>query len=177
MYKIRELQREDLKAINDWRNDSELIDNLGAPFRYINIDVENKWYENYLNNRNTSVRCAILKEDVIIGLVSLVSIDHLNQSGELHIMIGNRMRQNQGAGTFALTEMIKHAFYNLNLRRLELSVLETNEKAWHLYEKIGFVYEGIRRQAKYKNGVFLNVRFYGLLKEDFENKNNHGTKN
>lgn len=170
MYKIRELQREDLQIINKWRNDSDLIANLGAPFRYINSDVENRWYENYLNNRNTSVRCAILKQDEIIGLVSLVSIDQLNQSGELHIMIGNRMWQNQGAGTFGLTEMIKHAFYNLNLRRLELSVLETNERACHLYEKLGFVYEGLKRQAKYKNGSFVNVRFYGLLKEDFNNK-------
>ncbi len=170
MYKIRELQREDLKIINEWRNDSDLIANLGTPFRYINSDVENKWYENYLNNRNTSVRCAILKEDTIIGLVSLVSIDSLNQSGELHIMIGNHMQQNQGAGTFALSKMIKHAFYNLNLRRLELSVLETNERARHLYEKLGFVCEGIRRQARYKNGVFVNVHLYGLLKEDFENR-------
>ncbi len=60
MYKLRELRREDMVKINQWRNDHELIDHLGAPFRYINLDVDYKWYDNYLLNRSTTIRCAIV---------------------------------------------------------------------------------------------------------------------
>ena len=40
MFKLRELEESDLEIINKWRNKHSLIDNLGAPFRYINLDVE-----------------------------------------------------------------------------------------------------------------------------------------
>ena len=45
MYKLRELERKDLKKINSWRNDEEIIALLGAPYRFINQEVDEKWYE------------------------------------------------------------------------------------------------------------------------------------
>lgn len=48
MYKLRELERKDLEQINKWRNDPELIELLGAPYRFINLEVDTKWYENYM---------------------------------------------------------------------------------------------------------------------------------
>jgi len=168
MYCLRELERKDLSAINKWRNDPELIEQLGAPFRYINQDVDVKWFENYMNNRNNAVRCAIVNKatDDILGLVSLVSIDHLNQSAELHIMIGDKANQGKGVGTFAVNEMLKHAFSNLNLQRVELSVLEGNTRARHLYEKCGFVCEGCKRNARFKNGKFVDLYIYSVLREN-----------
>ena len=47
-----------------------------------------------------------------IGLISLVSIDYMNQSAELHIMIGDTNNQGKGAGTFAVRAMLEHAFNN-----------------------------------------------------------------
>lgn len=169
MFKLRELLREDMQVINTWRNDPELIACLGAPFRYINMDVDNNWYDNYLKNRMTAVRCAIVKREncELIGLVSLVGIDHLNQSAEFHIMIGNAEQQGKGAGTFATKEMLNHAFNNLNLRRVELTVLDSNTRAQHLYEKIGFVREGTKRVSKFKNGTFVDMHMYAILREEF----------
>ena len=40
MYKLRELERKDLKKINSWRNDEEIISLLGAPYRFINQEVD-----------------------------------------------------------------------------------------------------------------------------------------
>ena len=130
MLKLRKLNENDLSIINTWRNDKDLIDNLGAPFRFIEPGVDKRWYENYMNSRNVAVRCAIVDEnDKILGLVSLTSIDQLNQSAEFHIMIGCSENQGRGIGTFAVNEMLKHAFYNLNLHRVELTALENNEQA------------------------------------------------
>lgn len=56
MYHLRELERKDLKTINCWRNDPELIAVLGAPFRYINLDVDENWFDGYMSNRGTQVR-------------------------------------------------------------------------------------------------------------------------
>lgn len=165
MYHLRELKRSDLKTINQWRNMPELISNLGAPFRYINLQVDEQWFESYMQNRSHAVRCAITDDrDNIIGLVSLLKIDHLNQNAELHIMIGDTGERNKGAGTFAVQEIITHGFKNLNLQRIELNVLESNEIARHVYEKTGFVCEGRKRRALYKNSEFVDVLIYAILK-------------
>ena len=107
-------------------------------------------------------------DDVILGVISLVSIDAVNRSAELHIMIGDDANCNKGMGTFAIKQMLNHAFNNLNIQRVELSVLETNERAIHVYEKIGFVKEGVKRRAKYKGGQFKNMHIYSMLKHEYK---------
>ena len=172
MFKLREIQKSDLEIINKWRNDNSLIDNLGSPFRYINIDVDYEWYEHYLKNRNNNVRCAIVSindEKKILGVVSITNIDFVNRCAEFHIMIGDKENRGKGLGYFATLEMLNHAFCNLNLNRVELGVLETNLIAQKLYEKVGFKKEGIKRNAIYKNGGFLNLIMMAILKDEFMN--------
>ena len=129
-YCLREIKRKDIEIINVWRNNKDLIDFLGAPYRYINEDVDYAWYDNYISQRKTTVRCAIIEEgnDEILGLVSLTDIDYLNQSAEFHIMIGDKANQGVGIGNFAVNMMVQHAFFNMNLQRVELSVLADNKR-------------------------------------------------
>lgn len=169
MYRLRELERKDMEEINHWRNDPELVALLGAPFRFINSDVDNRWYENYMGNRGNTIRCAITEEesDEILGLVSLVSIDYLNQSAEFHLMVGEQRNRGKGVGTFAIQAMLHHAFANMNLQRVELTVVEGNKAAIRLYEKTGFIYEGRKRMAKYKNGKFVDMLVYAVIRSEY----------
>ena len=75
MYRLRELERQDMTIINSWRNNPEIINQLGAPFRYINQDVDDEWFSNYMRNRNAAVRCVVLADEKVIRLVSLTNID------------------------------------------------------------------------------------------------------
>ena len=167
MVRLREIEKSDLKIINSWRNKPELIENLGAPFRYINYQVDENWYFSYMNNRSTTVRCAIVDDsNIIIGMISLLSINHLNQTAELHIMIGDSKNQGKGIGKFAVKEILNHGFNNLNLNRIQLGVLSYNYRAIKLYEKCGFKLEGKKRQAVYKNGKFVDMFLYSILKRE-----------
>lgn len=171
MYRLRELEQKDIQIINSWRANKEFIDCLGAPFRYINKEVDQKWYDNYMANRDKNIRCSIVNEnDHIIGLISLTNIDRINQSAIFHIMIGNSDNREKGVGYFATNEMLKHAFFDMNFNRIELTVLESNKRAINLYDKIGFKREGIKRDAVYKNGVYANMILMAILKKDYNNK-------
>lgn len=170
MYKLREIKKEDLEKINNWRNDNELINYLGAPFRYINLEVDCRWYDNYMQNRDKNLRCTIIEtsdENNILGLVSLTNIDFINRSAEFHIMVGDKNNRGKGIGYFSTTEILKHAFSNMNLNRIELGVIESNYRAIKLYKKIGFKHEGIKRESTYKNGKFVNMIIMSILKEEF----------
>lgn len=167
MLKLREIEIEDMSTINEWRNDESLISSLGAPFRFINIDVDKEWYESYLKSRFNTVRCVIVdtdKQEEILGLISLTDINNINQSATLHLMIGEEKNRKKGIGTFSIKKMLEHAFYNLNLRRVELSVLSTNQRAISLYTRMGFNKEGIKKQAVYKNGCFVDIDIMAILK-------------
>lgn len=100
----------------------------------------------------------------------LLNIDSISLSADLHIMIGKTENQGKGIGTFAVKALIEHAFYDLNLRRLQLEVLKYNTIALNLYKKIGFVEEGIKRKAVYKNGEYVDELIMALLKEDYSAK-------
>jgi len=43
------------------------------------------------------------------------------------------------------------------LVRVELTVFTDNERAIHLYEKFGFVKEGVKRLAAIRNGKYEDV--------------------
>lgn len=52
-----------------------------------------------------------------------------------------------------------------------LTVLEDNIPAIKQYEKSGFVYEGIHREAVYENGIYLNMKIISILKSEFRSAN------
>lgn len=122
-----------------------------------------------MSNLGNQVRCVIVEDnkDDILGLVSLVSVNQMSQSAELHIMIGDKENQGKGIGSFAVKEMLNHAFFNMNLNRVELTVIENNKRAIHLYEKNGFVYEGRKRKLRYKGGKYMSMLIYDVLRNDF----------
>jgi UDP-4-amino-4,6-dideoxy-N-acetyl-beta-L-altrosamine N-acetyltransferase len=168
VYKLRELESRDLAEINSWRNEPELISHLGAPFRFINLKVDEEWFENYMRSRSTNVRCSVVDEnDVLYGLINLTNIDQLNQCAVLHLMIGRIEHRGKGIGTFAVREMLDHAFNNLNLHRIELECLATNPISAKLYEKCGFKKEGTRRKAVFKQGEYTDMYIYSILKEEY----------
>ncbi|MBR4624946.1 MAG: GNAT family N-acetyltransferase [Alphaproteobacteria bacterium] len=164
MYKLRELERKDIAVINQWRNDEEIIETLGAPFRFINKEVDEKWFESYMQSRTNTIRCAIVTEDCdnILGLVTLADINYINRSATLHLIVGESA-QNKGVGTFAVQEICHHAFFNYGLHRIELNVLASNQRAIHVYEKCGFIREGLKKEAVFKNGLYVDMAIYALI--------------
>lgn len=168
MIYLREITYSDLNIINIWRNDKDTIDLLGANFRYINIETDSEWMNQYQKNREHQVRCAICDDDKMIGMISIVNIDYINRKAELHLMIGDQDSRGKGYGTKVMKMMINHAFYNLNLNKLYLTTLETNEGAKKLYSKVGFKIDGILRDEVYKNGKYINCLIMSILKDDYE---------
>lgn len=137
----------------------------GGGFHFSNYEVDVKWFENYINNRAHNVRLAILEDEMIIGCVYLLNIDFINQSGELGILIGEEKNRNRGIGKFAIDAMVKHAFDDLNLQRIQLEVLRTNSRAISCYKKCGFEEEGIKHHSVYKNGEWNDVILMAKIKQ------------
>lgn len=84
-------------------------------------------------------------------------------------MIGNEENRGKGIGTFAISTIVNHAFL-ISI----LEVLEYNQTAQNLYRKIGFVEEGRKRKAVFKNGVYVDEMIMGLLRGEYVKVNCSG---
>jgi RimJ/RimL family protein N-acetyltransferase len=170
MITLRELSREDLPVINRWRQDPVVSDGIGAPRRFIGLDVDLKWYDDYLTRRGNEVRCAVVLTDSsqLVGMVSLTRIDHIHRNAEYNAIVGERGEQNRGIGTAATRAMIRHGLFDLNLHRIYVSILRQNVGSIRMCEKAGFREEGTIREGAYKNGQYHDLVLMGVLKSEVQ---------
>ena len=89
----------------------------------------------------------------IVGLAGMgVGRGRLRHSGHLFIYVA-ATHQGRGIGTRLLQTLLDLADNWLLLRRVELTVLVTNEGAKRLYERLGFVVEGRRHLSVIAHGA------------------------
>ena len=86
----------------------------------------------------------------------------LTHVGELGMGVIAAYRR-QGIGYRLLETTINKALAN-GLSRIELEVFASNHGAKALYEKLGFEQEGVKRQARYLDGVWDDLIMMALLK-------------
>ena len=73
----------------------------------------------------------------------------------------------RGLGRKILEELMRIAFEELKAHRLFLDVFEDNARARHLYESLGFVYEGTLREAACRDGEYCTLRLMSLLDREY----------
>lgn len=105
------------------------------------------------------------RNDEVIGQVELFNISWRNRRAELSIGIKQSHRK-KGYGLESINRILEIGFNELGLYRIWLRVLEINTPAIKLYEKIGFVKEGVCRSESMRNGKYINqVQMSFLLPE------------
>jgi ribosomal-protein-serine acetyltransferase len=62
----------------------------------------------------------------------------------------------------------RHLIFDLGYHRLQLEVYGFNERAQVHAERSGFVREGVRRKAYWRNDEWVDGVIYGLVREDLE---------
>ncbi|KGP71290.1 GNAT family N-acetyltransferase [Pontibacillus yanchengensis] len=106
--------------------------------------------------------------DDIIGELSLLGLgNEMNRSAQFQISIYNSHYFSGGLGTEASELAMVFAFGKLNLNRIELEVFSTNTRAIAAYEKLGFVQEGLKRQAYYLDFEYKDLIMMSLLRQDY----------
>ena len=81
------------------------------------------------------------------------------------IVIGPK---NRGIGQSALKALLRYAFEEMGANRVSLDTLSYNERARHIYKKLGFVEEGTRRKAFFLKNEFHDLILFGMLRDEWE---------
>ena len=100
----------------------------------------------------------------IVGEAVLNHLDQDNLSCGFRIWISGAT--NRGLGTEAVRLSMGHAF-SVGLHRVELDVYDFNTRARHIYEKVGFVLEGTKREALLFDDRWIDCHVMGLLASEW----------
>ena len=96
-------------------------------------------------------------------------MDHFNGTATVGYWLG-REHWRQGIMTEAAREIIRFAFQDLNLRRLNIEAFVENVASNTLIKKLGFVFEGTQikgARSKATNKIH-DAHHYRLLREEWE---------
>lgn len=131
--------------------------------------------ERYLENISTdSSRVDFLicdrESHKIVGEVVISDIYSNNRSAGTRIAIYRKENFNKGYGSEALILALGYGFGMLNLHRIELEVFPFNERGIHVYEKIGFKREGIKRDGAYYYNKYYDLITMSILEDEFREK-------
>lgn len=107
------------------------------------------------------------KDKKPIGRIGLGHIDWVNGWANVYIWIGEKEYWGKNIATEATELLIDYAFKELNLHKLHGGVIIDNVGSWSVAEKLGFVLEGIEKEAMYVDGKYLDNKTFRLLKEDW----------
>lgn len=100
------------------------------------------------------------------GEIVINELDAHNLSCNLRIaLLGSRVF-GKGYGTEAIRLMVDHVFATTPLHRISLGVYAFNERAMHVYKKLGFVEEGRLRDALRWDGAWYDEVVMSVLRTD-----------
>ncbi len=161
------LRLDDLPLMLNWINDREQV-LLNGSYKPVSEKQHREWFEAVQQRSDIFIfGIRLLETDNLIGSCQLHSISSIHRNAELQIRLGEVSSRGQGYGTEAVELLLDFGFRDLNLHRIYLHVFSHNAAAIRVYEKSGFVREGLLRQTAYIDGEYRDVILMGIIREEY----------
>lgn len=101
-----------------------------------------------------------------VGYVILRGILGSDPVVELKRIVITKTDAGHGQGVMGL--LMHKVFDDIGAHRLWLDVIDDNERAQHVYRKLGFVEEGRLRSASKRKGAWHDLVLFGMLKSEWQ---------
>ncbi|WP_087974231.1 GNAT family N-acetyltransferase [Oceanobacillus rekensis] len=161
---LRPLEKEDLEFVYKMRTNPDVMD-YWFEEPYTTMEKLMKSYEAGQDS-DTQRQFILYHYKEKVGYLGLFGIDNRHRNAEFAIMIAPS-QQGKGYATDATRLIVEYGFNQLNLHKLFLYVVKHNEKAVHIYQKVGFQIEGELKKHFFVDGDYHNALFMSLFREDY----------
>ncbi|MFW9844092.1 MAG: GNAT family N-acetyltransferase [Candidatus Thorarchaeota archaeon] len=163
------LEERHLDDIMKGFNNPEMRRFLGG-FIPLTKEAEREWIQSQQKQMKNRIGFVFvietLSDNRFIGTVSLNGIDWLSKSSGMGIAIHSPQDWEKGYGTEAMQLLIDFGWNHLNLQRIELSVHAFNERAKHVYEKLGFKLWGTAHRKYFIEGEYHDTHFMEIFRDN-----------
>lgn len=168
---LTELRKEDFPYFKKWESSIYYMRHLDtSPAIPRTLESIEERHQKLLTGNTPNDILFVLRlvdEDAPIGFIMFDGIQWQHGTAYLAVGIGEAEYRGKGYGFDAMNLMLDFGFNELNLHRVSLTVFDYNAGAIKLYEQIGFIREGLARQAFLRDGKRRDMYFYGLLRDEW----------
>jgi RimJ/RimL family protein N-acetyltransferase len=167
--RLRPLERDDLPRYQELFSDPEInlsYGKLGVPESLSRL--QRRFDAGEFDTTDRYLHLVMETEGTLIGAMVLRNEENLpSRSATFGIIIGDPAYHDRGYGTEASTLLLGYAFAVLGYHKINLDFFEYNARAKAMYEKLGFVLEGRRRENHWSRGRFWDDILMGLTAEEW----------
>ena len=165
---LRAVERSDLELLHRWANDPEICQMLGGWHFPGSMDYQEMWFTSLKSNQRDQ-RFAIESPEMgLLGTANLVDINWKDGTALHGMLLGDKDMRGKGYGVDVVMAVMRYAFEELGLYRLDGSIIEYNKPSYRLYvEKCGWVVEGKRREWFYRNSRRWDNLLVGITREEY----------
>lgn len=170
MIRLRELQEKDAPFMLEWMHDKEIQKAFKKDMSKMCLEDTQKFCrESGIPKEikdGTCIHFAIVDEqDEYLGTISLKNFDLSSGNAEYAISVRKKV-QGKGVAVKATELLLEKAFKEYGLHKVYLNVLADNKRAIRMYEKCGFVYEGVfKEHVRTIEGKYVDLLWYGMLEK------------
>jgi len=167
--KLRAIEQGDLVQLHQWANDPATQDGIGELHFPSSMDFHDTWFQSLKSDRLNQRFVVEVPEGRIIGISSIVNIDWRNSHAWHGLVIGDSSHRGKGYGIDAIMATMRYAFDELNLERLDGSMIEYNKQSLATYcgKKLGWKEEGRKKNYFYRKGRFWDQVIVGVTRADY----------
>ncbi|MEU4568397.1 GNAT family protein [Micromonospora sp. NPDC023956] len=160
---LRPFLDDDLPALRTALADPEVVRLTGSTGVAHDEEGLRRWYAGR-NAQTDRLDLAVVDRatGACVGEVVLNQWDAHNRSCNFRTLIGPAGRD-RGLGTEAVRLVVGHGFERLGLHRISLEVYHLNPRARRVYEKVGFVAEGVLRDALRDGDHWVDATVMSIL--------------
>ncbi len=165
---LRAIEEDDLQLLHKWANDPDIWYLLGGWHFPSSMDYMKRYFHN-LKNDQLNQRFAIEAPDIgFIGTANLVDIDWKNNHAFHGMMLGDKDIRGKGFGTDSIMAIMRYAFEELHLERLDGSMIEYNQISLNVYcKKCGWKEEGRQRNWYFRKNRYWDKIIVGVTRDDY----------
>lgn len=163
---LRPVRPDDLPLLRRWQTDPRIMTGWGMPQP---LRAHNAFEHQIVGEftRFESAAVFIIEGDgEPVGRIDFSDFDPRHRSAELAIYIGEVDAQGKGYAGNAIKAISTYLIRQRGVHRIELNVLEWNQRAHDLYLRLGFRDEGLLRDHMYFDGVWHSEYQMALLASD-----------
>lgn len=167
---LRAIEKSDIPLLHKWANDPKTQDMIGHIHFPSSMDFHLSWFDK-LKDDDRNHRFAIEAPEIgIIGISSIINLDWRNNHAWHGIVLGDADLRGKGYGIDAVMATMRYAFDELNLKRLDGSIIEYNTTSYSFYcKKLGWSEEGRRKNYYFRKGRYWDQIIVGIQREDYYN--------
>jgi RimJ/RimL family protein N-acetyltransferase len=166
---LRAIEKNDLDLLQKWSNNPDVQYMLGGWHFPSSGWVMEEWLKR-ISADKLNIRLAIDHQELgLVGMANLVDINWKDGNASHGMLLGEPTSQGKGMGVDVVFSIMRYAFEELGLHRLDTTIIEFNEPSKKLYiNKCGWKVEGTVKEWYWRKNRYWDKLIVGITRNDYQ---------